>query len=74
MADARGKAYWSPWGMMLAMFANANRDTTKSKREFHPGDFNPYEKKPAKKRKRGIPFDKESAQILREAFLAWKRR
>jgi len=49
MVEAKGEFYWAPWGVMLSMFANANRDIKKRRKPFTTKDFNPYEKKTKKK-------------------------
>ena len=53
MADGRGRTEWARAAWLMALIANVNRDPKQRRQPFQPEDFNPYdlrEKKPKRKR------------------------
>ncbi len=65
MAEARAATQWAQTSAVLAMLANCHRDPKKS-RAFTPTDFNPLERRKARKRVLGRTRD---LSILRNVFV-----
>ena len=69
MARGRQKCQWSQTSAVLAVIANANRDTKRRPDPFTPDDFNPFAEY---RGPRGIPFNKETSRVLAAAFTGQK--
>jgi len=68
MAEGRARDEWSRWSVLLAMFANANRDPKKH-RAYRPSDFDPYARLD---RRSSRVAGKQELNLLREALEARK--
>ena len=64
MAEGRDRHLWNHTSAVLAMLANANRDTKKRKRPFGPDEFNPYESR-SRGATAGIPVTAENIHVLK---------
>ena len=65
MTEGKGKETWNHTASIMAIIANANRDSKKQKRPFSADDFNPYA---IKKRKKEEDSGKAGFAMLKEVF------
>lgn len=63
MAEARGRDNWAHTSAILALIANVNRDTKKT-RALRPRDFDPY----AVRDKRNEAIEVTDIAVLKDAF------
>ena len=64
MAEGRDRHLWNHTSAVLAMLANANRDTKKRKRPFGPDEFNPYTAH-SRRTGAGIPVTADNIHVLK---------
>ena len=63
MAEARAEDKWSHTSAVLAMIANANRDSKKKTTPYKPADFNPMVG--TTNASKGIPVDADNIEALK---------
>lgn len=68
MATAKRRHDWKQTSMLLTIMANANRDTKKRKRPFHPDDFMPPDLVEGIRRVSGIRLTPQNLRVLKPLF------
>lgn len=68
MAKAKRRHDWRQTSMIITTIANANRDTKKRKRPYHPNDFMPPDLAEGIKRMAGFKLTPQNLHVLKPMF------